>query len=131
APIAYIQRYQQTQGKYRLIRAMNKVLDDQIGRLLRFLDANQLRENTLIIYVSDNGGTRVNHNGELKGAKSWFWEGGIRVPYIVSYPAHLPRDMVYEPPVSTLDIFPTVLAAAGAFMPKDKVLDGVNLLPFL
>lgn len=131
APETYIERYQQTPGKYRLIRAMNKVLDDQIGRLLRFLETNQLRENTLIIYISDNGGTRVNHNGALKGAKSWFWEGGIRVPYLVSYPAVLPRQQSYESPVSALDIFPTVLAAAGIPVPQDKALDGVNLLPFL
>src|SRR3546814_8521657 len=89
APPEYIERYEGTKGKYRMIRAMNKVLDDQIGRLLHFLEARDLRKNTMIIYVSDNGGTRINHNWKLKGAKSWFYEGGIRVSFIISYPVVL------------------------------------------
>ncbi|HEY9560904.1 MAG TPA: sulfatase-like hydrolase/transferase, partial [Anseongella sp.] len=131
APPEYIERYEGTKGKYRMIRAMNKVLDDQIGRLLHFLEARDLRKNTMIIYVSDNGGTRINHNWKLKGAKSWFYEGGIRVPFIISYPVVLPSRTVFDAPVSILDIFPTVLAAAGIADPKDKEPDGKNLLPFL
>lgn len=131
APEEYVQQYKNTKGKYKLIRAVNKALDDQIGRLLHFLEANDLRKNTLIIYISDNGGTRVNHNWILKGAKSWFWEGGIRVPFIISYPALLPSHQTIEQPVSSLDIFPTILAVAGIEKIKDKEPDGINLLPFL
>lgn len=131
APQEYIQKYKQTSGKYKIIRAMNKVLDDQIGRLLHFLDEKNLRKNTLIIYVSDNGGAQVNHNWKLKGAKSWFTEGGIRVPFIISYPALLPSGKVFNEAISTLDIFPTVLSAAGVPAPTDKVLDGIGLLPLI
>lgn len=131
APEKYIRQYKSTGGKYKLIRAMNKVLDDQLGRLLHFLETNGLRKNTLIIYVSDNGGARVNHNWKLKGAKSWFTEGGIRIPFIISYPARLPAHTTYVNPVSVLDILPTVLAVTGVAPPKDKEPDGMNLLPYL
>src|SRR3546814_12645760 len=85
----------------------------------------------MIIYVSDNGGTRINHNWKLKGAKSWFYEGGIRVPFIISYPVVLASRTVFDAPVSILDIFPTVLAAAVVADPKDKGPDGKNRWPFL
>jgi len=131
-PDKYIKQYDKGEnGKYRIIRAMNKSLDDNIGRLINFLETNNLRKNTLIIYIGDNGGTPAHHNWKLRGYKGMLSEGGIRVPFIISYPSQLPGGTTYQYPVISLDIFPTILSAAGIPLPNDKTLDGINLMPFL
>jgi arylsulfatase A-like enzyme len=121
-----------------LARAMIVRLDDQVGRLMAWLRETGLAENSLVIFSSDNGGHDdgpghvVQHNGGLRGRKGYFYEGGIRVPFLVTWPTHVPAGLVYGQPVSQLDIYPTVLAAAG--IPKSQIppqLDGVDLLPFL
>jgi arylsulfatase A-like enzyme len=115
--------------------------DEAVGRVLASLSELKQLDDTLVFFISDNGGTRRGE-GELKhltgslntpfsGDKGTSLEGGIRVPFIVSWPARLPGGRTYERPVSTLDVLPTALAAARA-RPIDGVpLDGVNLLPFL
>jgi arylsulfatase A-like enzyme len=113
-------------------------LDESIARLTAWLRKNGIAENTLIIFSSDNGGADdgpghvTQHNGGLRARKGYFYEGGIRVPFLVSWPGRVPAGLVYRQPVSQLDIYPTVLAAAG--VPQDKwptQFDGVDLLPFL
>jgi len=88
-----------------------------------------LTENTLVIFVSDNGGPPVNasNNGPLRGYKAQTWEGGVRVPYMMQWKGKLPAGQVYEQPVIQLDFAPTALAAAG--VKSDAKFDGVNLLP--
>ena len=115
----------------RVYGAMNLSLDRQVGRLLDYLEAEGLTENTLLFFINDNGGP-LNMgaiNGNLRGQKGTCMEGGIRVPFMVQWPGKLPAGKVYNEPVISLDIFPTALAAAGG----DKIdsIDGVNLLPFL
>jgi len=124
-----------------LTRALIDGMDAGIGRLLRELFLTRLETNTLVIFASDNGGNEyespdgairsVGHNGGLRGTKFMTWDGGIRVPLIVRWPGHLPSGDAYAKPVSLVDIFATVAAAAGIKAPATQPLDGVNLLPFV
>lgn len=105
-------------------------LDDQIGRLLDVLDELGLRENTLIVFLSDNGGEPLSgaNNLPLAGSKYTMYEGGIRVPFMLSWPASLPRKQVYRHRVSALDLVPTCLEAAGIDPGAAGPFDGVSLL---
>jgi arylsulfatase A-like enzyme len=111
---------------------MMSAMDDGIGAVLKKLDENRLTENTLVFFVSDNGGPPSNGslNGNLRGNKAQTWEGGIRVPYLVQWKGTLPAGKTYDQPVIQLDFHPTALAAAGVEA-KNANLDGVNLLPYL
>jgi arylsulfatase A-like enzyme len=117
----------------RTYASMLFAMDDAIGKLLAKLDKENLTENTLIFFISDNGGpesVNFSDNGPLKGVKATTWEGGIRVPFFVQWKAVLPKGKVYDNPVIQLDILPTVLAASGGEYSHKKKLDGVNLLPY-
>src|SRR5262249_6826445 len=104
-----------------------------IGAVLAQLRSAGIAENTLIFFISDNGGPPVNSssNHPLRGVKATTWEGGIRVPWLMQWPARLPAGRIYEQPVIQLDMLPTALAAAGSEPPADRNIDGVNLLPFV
>jgi arylsulfatase A-like enzyme len=118
--------------------AMTLAMDEAVGRVLGKLRAEGLEENTLIFFLSDNGGptmkgTTINGsvNAPLRGSKRTTLEGGIRVPWVVSWKGRLPAGATYHEPVIQLDILPTALAAAGVEAKADWRLDGVNLLPYL
>jgi arylsulfatase A-like enzyme len=109
-------------------------LDDAVGVALNALKESGQVENTLVFFLSDNGGpVSVTHsdNAPLRGAKGQVYEGGIRVPFVVSWPGRLPRGKDYGLPVSSLDIFATAAALAGAKVPTSHVLEGTNILPYL
>ncbi|NJC26729.1 sulfatase [Neolewinella antarctica] len=122
--------------------AMVSTLDENVGRLLTHLEASDQLENTLIIFVSDNGGLHVRadgnlgrytpptDNGILRGGKGHLHEGGIRVPFILHYPAGVAGTNASSTPVITNDILPTVAAAVGNPRAYNGA-DGVNLLPLL
>jgi arylsulfatase A-like enzyme len=122
----------------RTYAAMVCALDTAIGGVMAKLDETKQRENTLIYFVSDNGGpnlagksgTNFTDNSPLRGAKGAVYEGGMRVPFLVSWPAKI-KPGVYDQPVIALDFLPTSLAAAESADLTPKNLDGVNLLPFL
>jgi arylsulfatase A-like enzyme len=99
------------------------------------LKKDDLYQNTLVIFLSDNGCAGYAYgacsNAPLSGFKRWLLEGGVRIPYIVSWPGHLPSGRVDNRQVSSLDILPTAAALAHAKLPSDRVYDGVNLLPYL
>jgi arylsulfatase A-like enzyme len=108
-------------------------LDDAIGRVLAQLDDTKQTDNTLVFFMSDNGGPCLQthaDNTPLRGQKGMVFEGGVRVPYLVSWPAKLPRGTVHTSSVNSLDVFATAAAIAGAKDVPDN-LDGVNLLPQL
>ena len=131
----YVNRFANIKDeKRRVYYAMVSALDDAVGDILNTLRKNQLDENTIVVLLSDNGGptyTDVQSNGPLRLGKLFLFEGGIRVPFIVRWPAGLKPDKVYREPVSGLDLLPTFAAAAGAVLPKELGLDGVNLMPYL
>lgn len=106
-------------------------VDRSVGRLRATLRELKIADNTILWYCSDNGGTfGPKSTGNLRGTKGTLWEGGLRVPGLVEWPARIPKPFASETPCSTLDIYPTVLEATGA-VAKDQIqpLDGVSLLP--
>jgi arylsulfatase A-like enzyme len=118
--------------------AMLTALDEGVGKVLDTLRAAGLERDTLIVFLSDNGGptmpgTTINasRNDPLRGSKRTTLEGGIRVPFVLSWKGSLPGGVVYAQPVIQLDILPTVLAAAGVKIESEWKLDGVNLFPFV
>jgi arylsulfatase A-like enzyme len=119
--------------KRRTYAGMMSAMDDAIGQVLAGLDRHKLTENTLIFFLSDNGGpTSVNasDNSPLRGVKATTWEGGIRVPFLLQWKGTLPAGKTFDEPVIQLDFAPTALAAAEA-KAEGTQFDGVNLLPHL
>ncbi len=108
-------------------------LDDNIGRLLDKVNDLGLKDSTLVIYFSDNGGSPLTgaNNTPLRGSKYRLFEGGIRVPFLLSWPGVLPAGTLYNYRVSALDIMPTCLAAAGVPLEQNSVYDGHNMLKAL
>ncbi len=104
-------------------------LDDNIGRVLDALKKENLDKNTLIVFVSDNGGSPLTgaNNRPLSAGKYTLWEGGIRVPMAISWPGKVEAGKVQNQYVSALDILPTITEAAGISL-TDKTIDGRNLL---
>ena len=115
------------------LAAMTWSLDENIGKLVKKLEELNLTENTIIYFISDNGGAHNNSstNGNLKGWKGNEFEGGHRVPFIMSWKNHIKPNQTFDGLSSSLDIFRTSLAAAN--IPEDEKLqlDGANLLPFV
>ena len=113
--------------------AMTISLDRAVGRVLDTLREQDLERDTLVVFVNDNGGATNNAsvNTPLRGTKGTPFEGGLRVPFLMSWPGRLPEGVDYDLPVSTLDVLPTALSAAGRAAPAPRPLDGVDLLPFL
>jgi len=106
-------------------------LDDGVGILLKKIKELGLEENTLVVFTSDNGGTRQSSQEPLRGSKGCYYEGGIREPFIVRWPGVTKPGSQCDVPVINVDLFPTFLAAAGIPVPAGKVLDGESLLPLL
>ena len=115
----------------RTYAGMLSAMDDAVGRVTAALAERKLTEDTLVFFISDNGGPPVNasNNGPLRGHKATTWEGGVRVPFVVAWPGRIPAGKTYDQPVIQLDILPSALAAAGVARPDG--LDGVDLLPYL
>lgn len=132
---AYMQRFENIDDIHRRIfAAMLSNLDDSVGAVLKKIRAEGLDDNTLVFFLSDNGGpTRelTSSNLPLRGQKGDVWEGGIRVPFMVRWPQHIPAGKIYHRPVISLDIYSTAAHVAAAPLPKGRTIDGVNLLPFL
>ena len=119
--------------KRRTYAAMVHRLDMNIGKIMESLEREGLRENTLVIFLSDNGGPLDQNsaiNAPYRGQKGILLEGGIRVPFIFSWQSHLPEGKTYDLPVSSLDIAPTLLELAGGTADKED-FSGVNLIPFI
>lgn len=106
-------------------------MDRGIGEVLRRLDAMGAADNTLVFFMSDNGGDPNGRNAPYRGAKSRLWEGGIRVPCCIRWPSALPAGLTVSQVALTMDILPTVLAATGVAPPRGRRLDGIDLLPYL
>lgn len=113
-------------------------LDNQVGRLLDYLDENELADNTLVMFLSDNGPVTTDwrawwevnlygNTGGFRGRKADLYEGGIRVPGIVRYPGLVEAGSVSDEPVSGYDIFPTVTSVLGLDMPHGRAIDGVDV----
>ena len=106
-------------------------MDESIGNLLALVDEFGQRENTLVIFFSDNGGSGGADNTPLRGRKGQMFEGGIRVPCIVRWPNRIPAGTVNNEFLTSLEILPTLMRAAGLDLPSDIVLDGFDMTPVL
>ena len=135
APENYIARFKHiSDEKRRTFAAMMYAMDQAVGKILDRIRAMGEEKNTLIFFVSDNGGptrSTTSSNAPLRGFKMTTWEGGTRVPFCVQWRGKLPEGKTYDRPVVQLDILPTALAAAGVDVKPEWKLDGVNLLPYL
>jgi arylsulfatase A-like enzyme len=135
APENYLVRFAQMENPTRKVyAAMVAALDDTIGRVLASLRQQGIEDNTLVVFLSDNGGpTSVTAacNDPLRGVKGETLEGRIRVPFAMQWKSVIPTGQTIDAPVSSLDLLPTAMAAAGAEIPKDAALDGRNLVPLL
>ncbi|WP_100630283.1 sulfatase-like hydrolase/transferase [Algoriphagus formosus] len=118
--------------KRKTYAAMVSAVDDGVGELLEMLKTLNLEENTLVFFLSDNGGPtkdNASSNLPLRGFKGDFFEGGIRVPFALQWKGQIPSGKRFDAPVISLDIFATAAALANV-QPKNEI-DGVNLVPFL
>ena len=118
----------------RVYGAMVRALDRGVGEIMETLKAQGLDDNTLVIFTSDNGGAWYaglpNINQPYRGWKGTFFEGGIREPLFMRWPSAIPAGQRSATPTHGIDLFPTIAAAAGAALPRGRVIDGINLLPF-
>lgn len=134
-PKKYYERIQtETDSVRRVYSGMIEALDDAVGTVLQKLQQEGLTDNCLIFFISDNGGatyTRATDNAPLRGGKATHFDGGISVPFFIKYPNGLHARQTYSHPVSSLDIFSTIVAVSGAALATDRTYDGVNLLPYL
>lgn len=131
----YQDRFSEVQNaRRRDYYAMTSALDDAVGAILGAIDQQGLTDNTLVIFLNDNGGptyTGVQSNGPLKLGKLFLFEGGVRVPMIIRWPTVVPPGSVFDKTSSSLDIFATACAAAGVGVPATFGLDGTDLMPYL
>jgi arylsulfatase A-like enzyme len=121
--------------RLRVYAAMIRSLDRGVGTVLKAVKDSGLEDNTLIIFTSDNGGANYiglpKINKPFRGWKLTFFEGGIRVPLLAKWPAKIAKGTTYPGAAGHVDIFATAAAAAGATLPADRKMDGVNLIPFI
>ncbi|MDG2399840.1 MAG: sulfatase-like hydrolase/transferase [Akkermansiaceae bacterium] len=108
-------------------------LDDNVGKVLDCLKAEDLEENTIILFTNDNGGQTSTgaNNAPLQGKKGTLWEGGVRVPWAMKWKGKIPAGSVIDQPVIALDLLPTFVEAAGGKVPLDWSLDGRSFLALL
>lgn len=129
-----LQRYRHIPGKKRrAYAAMVHRLDVNVGKIVKAIEENGLKENTIIVFISDNGGpveSNASVNAPYNGQKGILLEGGIHVPFIIHWPGTIPAGVVYDKPVSTLDLAPTFVELSGGDSNQAK-FSGVNLMPYI
>jgi arylsulfatase A-like enzyme len=130
APEKYLAKYADSPvpEKLRPYYAAVTCMDDALGRILQTIADRKQDANTLVVFQSDNGGSGNGGNAPLKGAKSTLWEGGLRVPCVARWPARIAAGRTSDEFLTTLELFPTLAAIAGAKLPEGLVLDGYDML---
>ncbi|MCG9972550.1 sulfatase-like hydrolase/transferase [Christiangramia crocea] len=131
----YLKRYAHIKNrKRRIYAAMISAVDDGIGLVLNKLEEKGISENTIVIFMSDNGGPEhknASENDPLKGGKGSLNEGGVRVPFAMQWPAKIKKGMVYTKPIISLDIFGSIVGNISPEISTQNPIDGVDLIPFL
>lgn len=118
-------------GTRQIYKSMVERIDLGVGQILAELDRQGVSNNTLVVFSSDNGGERLSRNAPLFHHKATLWEGGVRVPCVMRWPAKYPKGKVTPQPAITMDLHTTFLAAASVPLPKEKPLDGIDLTPLI
>ena len=111
--------------------AMVENIDDNIGQILKRLDEMRLSNDTIVLFLTDNGPNSDRYNGGMKGRKGSVHEGGVRVPLFVRWPTQLKPGHTVEQIAAHIDLLPTIIELCGVPMPKTLPLDGLNLGPLL
>ncbi|WP_226996510.1 sulfatase [Thalassotalea crassostreae] len=137
APQEDIDLYKHIENKNRRIyAAMIHRLDINVGKIISELKANGVYDNTVVVFLSDNGGPGHGLNSRTvnvpyRGSKGILLEGGIRVPFLISWPAQIKANSVYHKPVTALDLAPTFVALSGGKINKKDKIDGHNVFPYI
>lgn len=133
APEKYVAMYRGKVKDERLAKYYGAVtcMDAAIGDIIAHLKQNRRDDNTVLMFLSDNGGSGNGGNAPLKAGKSTMWEGGLRVPFIAWWPGHVPAGKVTDEFLTSLELLPTLAAVAGTTLPPDVKLDGFDLMPVL
>ncbi|QDT85832.1 arylsulfatase [Gimesia chilikensis] len=113
------------------VYGMVENLDENLGRLMAHLDQTKLKENTILIFLGDNGPQQKRYTAGLRGRKSWVYEGGIRVPFVATWPGHIPAGTQSAQIAAHIDLLPTLLDMTGTPKPKALKLDGIDLTGLL
>ncbi len=135
APVDYYCQYSHIEdNNKRVYYAMISALDDAIGEIHKTIKDLGIEENTIIYFLSDNGGatyTGATTNGNLKGGKLTQFEGGINVPFMMKWKGKIKEGIRYKKPISSTDIFTTSVKSFDGKLPKDRTYDGKNLIPYV
>lgn len=127
-----VEKYKDNKNINAAYASMIEKMDQGIGKILDELDVLGLKDNTLVLFTSDNGALcKTSKQTPFRAGKGSYFEGGIREPLVVRWPAEVAANTTSDVPVCGIDFYPTFLAAAELSAPADKTLDGVSLLPLL
>jgi arylsulfatase A len=132
-PDRYFDKYKKRglDDKLACVYGMCENIDDNLGRILKRLDELKLSDNTVVLFLTDNGPNSDRYNGEMKGRKGSVHEGGVRVPLFIRWPGRIKRGANVTQIAAHIDIFATIIELCGAAMPKTLPQDGVSLVPLL
>ena len=132
-PDAYFDRYKarELDDKMAAVYGMVENVDDNLGRLLNKLDEAGLADNTIVLFLTDNGPNGDRYNGDMRGQKGSVHEGGVRVPLFVRWPGHIAPGTVIREIAAHIDLLPTLAELTNVSMPEGPPIDGVSLAPLL
>lgn len=134
APASYMEPYVGLKESRRKLAGMLSAVDEAIGQIVAALEKAGLRENTLIIFSSDNGGPNpvaLSTNGDLRAGKGTIYEGGVRVCAFANWPGHIPAGVTIKEPMHAIDWYPTLVKLAGGSLEQKLPLDGRDVWPML
>jgi arylsulfatase A-like enzyme len=131
SPAEYLKPYNGLQGNRRTLAGMLAAVDEAIGQIAAALDKAGMRENTLIVFSSDNGGPRPGDNLPLKGFKGSIWEGGVRGCAFANWPEHIPAGVNSDQPLHVIDWYPTLVKLGGGSLEQKLPIDGLDVWPML
>lgn len=130
-PLAVSDKYYTPETPDDLYADVIRELDWSVGEIISSLKKSNILDNTIVIFMSDNGPWYGGDTGGLKGMKATTWEGGIRVPFIVHYPEAVPKNQKIDIPCWSPDIFPTLISLANITAYQKNRIDGINLIPII
>jgi len=115
----------------RRVYTMVTNIDDNVGRLMKKLDELKIAENTVGIFMTDNGPQQRRYNTGMRGLKSSVYRGGVRVPFWIRYPAIKKSNIDIDATAANIDLLPTIAGICKAKIPAGRKIDGISLLPFI
>ncbi|MFN9915666.1 MAG: sulfatase-like hydrolase/transferase, partial [Pirellulaceae bacterium] len=130
-PDSYLEPYGPLQGTRRSLAGMLAAVDEAIGQIVAALEKNKLRQETLLVFSSDNGGPRPGDNSPLRNYKGTIYEGGVRAAAFVNWPGHIPAGVRNREPMHIIDWYPTLIGQAGGSLEQKMPIDGKDVWPML